>query len=78
MFLYSYEAEFITVFLLLTGKKRLASRFNLIFRHIDDVLSIYSPEFENYMDKMYPAEVKYLCKSAQCSVLTRHLTFIRQ
>ena len=46
IFLYSYEAEFIQS-LLSTGKKHLASRFNLTYRYIDDVLSINKPEFEN-------------------------------
>ena len=56
-FLYSYEAEFIQS-LLSSGKKQLASRFNLIYRYIDDVLSINNSEFENYMDQMYPAELE--------------------
>ena len=56
MFLYSYEAEFIQS-LLSTGKKQLASRFNLAYIYIDDVLSINNPEFENYLGQMYPAEL---------------------
>ena len=56
-FLYSYEADFIQS-LLSTGKKHLASRFNLTNRYIDDVLSINNPEFENYLDQMYPAELE--------------------
>ena len=42
IFLYSYEADFIQS-LLSTGKKKLASRFNLTYRFIDDVLSINNP-----------------------------------
>ena len=42
IFLYSYEADFIQS-LLSTGKKHLASRFNLTYRYIDDVLSIKQP-----------------------------------
>ena len=57
IFLYSYEADFIQA-LLSTGKKRLASRFNLTYRYIDDVLSINNPEFENYLGQMYPAELE--------------------
>ena len=56
-FLYSYEADFIQS-LLSTGKKHLASRFNLTYRYIDDVLSINKPEFENYLGQMYPAELE--------------------
>ena len=57
IFLYSYEADFIQS-LLSTGKKQLASRFNLIFRYIDDVLSINSTSFENYLGQIYPAELE--------------------
>ena len=56
IFLYSYEADFIQSSLS-TGKKHLASRFNLTYRYIDDVLSINNPEFENYLGQMYPAEL---------------------
>ena len=35
--------------LLSTGKKKLASQFNFIYRYIDDVLSINNPDFENYL-----------------------------
>ena len=38
--------------------EHLASRFNLTYRYIDDVLSINNPEFENYLDQMYPAELE--------------------
>ena len=48
IFLYSYEADFI-LFLLSTGTKHSASRFNLTYRYIDDELSINNPEFENYL-----------------------------
>ena len=57
MFLYSYEADFVQS-LLSTGKKHLASRFNLTYRYIDDVLSINNQEFENYLGQMYPAELE--------------------
>ena len=57
IFLYSYEADFIQS-LLSAGKKHLASRFNLTYRYIDDVLSINNPEFENYLGQMYPAELE--------------------
>ena len=56
IFLYSYEADVIQS-LLSTGSKQLASRFNLTYRYIDEVLSINNPEFENYLGHMYPAEL---------------------
>ena len=57
IFLYSYEADSIQS-LLSTVKKNLASRINLIYRYIDDVLSIHNIEFENYLGQMYPAELE--------------------
>ena len=57
IFLYSWKADFIQS-LLSTGKKHLASRFNLTYRYIDDVLFINNPEFENYLGQMYPAELE--------------------
>ena len=39
-------------------RKHLASRSNLTYRYIDDVLSINNPEFENYLGQMYPAELE--------------------
>ena len=55
--MYSYEADFVQS-LLSTGKKHLASRFNLTYRYIDDVLSINNPEFEHYLGQMYPAKLE--------------------
>ena len=49
--LYSYEVDFIQS-LLSTGKKQLASPFNLTGT------SINHPEFENYLGQMYPAELE--------------------
>ena len=57
IFLHSYEAEFIQS-LLLVGRKRLASQFNFTCRYIDDVLSIYNLDFENYLGQMYSLEFK--------------------
>ena len=57
IFLYSYEADFIQ-YLLSAEKKQLASRLNLTYRYIDDVLSINYPEFEHYLGQMYPAELE--------------------
>ena len=57
IFLYSYKAGFIQSSLS-TSKKQLASRFNLTSRYIDDILSINNPEFENYLDQMYPAKLE--------------------
>ena len=52
IFLYSNEVEFIQ-YLLSTGKKKLASYLNFTYRHIDDVLSINKPAYENNLGQMY-------------------------
>ena len=57
IFLFLYEGDFIQS-LLSTGKKHLASRFNLTYRYIDDVLSINNQDFESYLGQMYPAELE--------------------
>ena len=44
--------------LLSTGKKQIASRFNLTCKYIDDILSINNPEFENQLCQMYHAELQ--------------------
>ena len=56
IYLYSYDAEFIQS-LLSAGRKRLAIQFNFTYRYIDDVLSINTPDFENYLGQMYPPEL---------------------
>ena len=48
----------ISVLLLSTGKKKLASQFNFTYRYIDDVLSINNPDFANYLGQMHPAELE--------------------
>ena len=42
----------------LNGKTQLASRFNLTYRYIDDILSINNPELENNLGQIYPAELE--------------------
>ena len=73
IFLYSYEADFIQS-LLSTGKKQLASRFNLTYRYIDDVLSINNPEFENYLGQMYPLVLSRFCFVTNDYPLTKKST----
>ena len=57
IFRYSYEAEFIQSWLS-AGRKRLVSKFNFIYRYVDDVLSINNQDFENYLGQMYPPELE--------------------
>ena len=53
LFLYSYEADFIQN-LLKSGKKTIAKNFNFTYRYIDDVLSLNTPKFSDYLGVIYP------------------------
>ncbi len=57
LFLYSYESEFLDQ--LIRNKKRyLASKFNLTFRYIDDLISFNNPKFGYYLKDIYPKELE--------------------
>ena len=57
LFLYSYEAEFVQS-LLQAGEKHLAQQFNFTYRYIDDVLSLKNTKFAEYLEFIYPRELK--------------------
>ena len=57
LFLYSYEADFIQG-LLKKNEKKLARSFNLTFRYIDVVLSRNNSRFGDFVDRIYPIELK--------------------
>jgi hypothetical protein len=57
LFLYSYEAAFVQVFLK-KNEKKLARSFNLTFRYIDDVFSLNNSRFCDFVDHIYPIELK--------------------
>ena len=57
LFLYSYEANFIQGLLRKNGKK-LARSFNFTCRYIDDVLSLDNSSFGDFVDRIYPIELK--------------------
>ena len=57
LFLYSYEAVFIQS-LLQRKAIKLAQSFGLMFRHIDDVLSLNNSIFGDYGDRIYHIELE--------------------
>ena len=57
IFLCSYEADLIQS-LLSTGNKKLASQFIFTYRYIDDVLSINNPDFDNYLVRCIPLNLR--------------------
>ena len=57
LFLYSYESEFLDQ-LIKNKKRHLASKFNLTFRYIDDLISFKNPKFGHYLKDIYPKELE--------------------
>ena len=77
LFLYSYEAEFIQN-LIKDGKRALASKFNLTFRYIDDVLSLNNSQFSDHLHRIYPPELEIkdtTDSTHSASYLDLHLEF---
>ena len=57
LFLYYYEADFIQE-LHRKKDKKLTISFNSTFRYIDDVLSLNSSKFGDYVERIYPIELE--------------------
>ena len=56
LFLYSYENEFLDK-LIKEGKRKLARRFNLSYRYIDDLISFNNKRFKEFISDIYPKEL---------------------
>ena len=56
LFLYSYENEFLDK-LIKEGKGKLARRFNLSYRYIDDLISFNNKRFKEFISDIYPKEL---------------------
>ena len=57
LFLYSYELDFLDG-LLKQKQKQLAQSFNFSFRYIDDVLSLNSSRFWDFLHLIYPSQLE--------------------
>ena len=55
-FLYSYENEFLDK-LIKEGKRKLARKFSLSYRYIDDLISFSNKRFNEFMSDIYPKEL---------------------
>ena len=53
LFLYSYKNEFLDK-LIKEGKRKLARRFNLSYRYIDDLISFNNKRFKEFISNIYP------------------------
>ena len=56
LFLYSYENEFLDK-LIKEGKSKLARKFNLSYRYIDDLISFNNKRFKEFISDIYPKEL---------------------
>ena len=56
VFLYSYENEFLGK-LIKEGKRKLARKFNLSYRYIDDLISFDNKRFKEFISDIYPKEL---------------------
>ena len=56
LFLYSYENEFLDK-LVKEGKRKLARKFNLSYRYIDDLISFNNKRYKEFISDIYPKEL---------------------
>ena len=56
LFLYSYENGF-SVKLIKEGKKKLARKFNLSYRYIDELISFSNKRFKEFISDIYPKKL---------------------
>ena len=56
LFLYSYENEFLGK-LIKESKRKLARKFNLSYRYIDELISFNNKRFKEFVSDIYPKEL---------------------
>ena len=56
LFLYSYENGFLDK-LIKESKSKLARKFNLSYRYIDDLISFNNKRFDEFISNIYPKEL---------------------
>ena len=56
LFLYSYKNEFLDK-LIKEGRRKLARKFNLSYRNIDDLISFNNKRFKEFISDIYPKEL---------------------
>ena len=57
LFLYSCENEFLDKLFIKEGKRKLARKFNLSYRYIDDLISFNNKRFKEFSCDIYPKEL---------------------
>ena len=67
LFLYSYENEFLDK-LIKEGIRKLARKFNLSYRYIDDLISFNNKRFKEFISDIYPKELTISATTESTSV----------
>ena len=57
LLLYSYENEVLDI-LIKEGKRKLARKFNLSYRYIDDLIFFNNKRFKEFISDIYPNELR--------------------
>ena len=77
LFLYSYENEFLDK-LVKEGKRKLARKFTLSYRYIDDLISFNNKRFKVFISDIYPKELTISETTESTSIASYlYLLFIR-
>ena len=77
LFLYSYENEFLDK-LIKEGKRKLARKFNLSYRYVDDLISFNNKRFKEFISDIYPKELTMSETTGSTSITSfLDLLFIR-
>ena len=77
LFLCSYESEFLDK-LVKEGKRKLARKFSLSYRYIDDLISFNNKRFKEFISDIYPKELTIFETTESTSIASYFdLLFIR-
>ena len=77
LFFYSYENEFLDK-LIKEGKRKLARKFNLSYRYIDDFITFNNTRFKEFISDIYPKELTISETTESISIASYlELLFIR-
>ena len=75
LFLYSYENEFLDK-LIMEGKRKLAIKFNLLYRYTDDLIPFNSKRFKEFINSdIYPKELT-ISETTESTLVTSYLDLL--
>ena len=74
LFLYSYENEFLDK-LIKEGKRKVARKFNLSYRYIDDLISFNNKRFKEFISDIYPKELT-ISETTESTLIASYLDLL--